>query len=193
MRYAVLLADSVAVTLGVVLLTDALADLGERVYARVGFALGLLAGGGYLVWTAFQLGVYVLRIQSGAPLPALQPVGDVLDVLLFAVGALTYLATASVAMSFGRVGWLGRRATAAYLTVSLVALGCLVVRGLSFPDPRAGSTPWYLAPGFVVGIPAIPWLMPALLGAVALGRGRSPREEVDVDADAVRPLDRGRP
>jgi len=46
----------------------------------------------------------------------------------------------------------------------------LVIRGLHYPDPRALSTPWYTSPGFVVGIPAVPFIMPFLFGVVLLRR-----------------------
>ena len=46
----------------------------------------------------------------------------------------------------------------------------LVIRGLHYPDPRSLSTPWYTSPGFVVGIPAVPFIMPFLFGVVLLRR-----------------------
>ena len=70
--------------------------------------------------------------------------------------------------SLGRVQWLGRRATRAFMIVNGVALLFLVIRGLKYPDPRA--TPWYTSPGFIVGIPAVPFIMPFLLGVVLLRR-----------------------
>ena len=85
-------------------------------------------------------------------------------------GFLTYLATVAFAASLGRVKWLGRRATRAFMIVNGVALLFLVIRGLQFPDPRALSTPWYINLGFVVGIPAVPFIMPFLLGVVLLQR-----------------------
>ena len=32
----------------------------------------------------------------------------------------------------------------------------------------ATSAPWYMRPGFIAGIPAVPWIMPCLLGVVLL-------------------------
>ena len=48
----------------------------------------------------------------------------------------------------------------AYVILNLVALVFIVIRGLSFPDPNGGATPWYTQPGFIAGIPAVPWVMP---------------------------------
>lgn len=45
-----------------------------------------------------------------------------------------------------------------------------MIRGVQYPDPRALSTPWYTNPGFVVGIPAVPFIMPFLFGVVLLRR-----------------------
>jgi hypothetical protein len=97
-----------------------------------------------------------------------------LDVLLFFAGALTYIATAAFAAAFARVGWLGRGAGRAYVMLNGMAVAFLVLRGLEFPDPRTLSTAWYTQPGFIVGIPAIPFFMPFFLGVVLLRRaGRS--------------------
>jgi len=90
--------------------------------------------------------------------------------LLFVACALTYATTAAYAASLGRARWLGRWAAAAYVTLSAVALLFLVLRGLAFPSATGASRAWYTEPGFVVGIPAIPWVLPALLGVVLLRR-----------------------
>jgi hypothetical protein len=57
-----------------------------------------------------------------------------------------------------------------FTIVSLVALLLLVIRGLHFADPKALSTPWYASPGFIVGIPAVPFIIPFLFGVVLLRR-----------------------
>lgn len=102
--------------------------------------------------------------------PAIGSLSVVLDVLLSLGAALTYLATAAVAASLGRTQWLGRTASRAYIIANFVALFFLGIRGLRFPDPAALSAPWYTSPGFGVGIPAVPFIMPFLLGVVLLRR-----------------------
>jgi hypothetical protein len=62
------------------------------------------------------------------------------------------------------------RAARAFMIVSFVALLFLVIRGVQYPDGRALSAPWYTSPGFVVGIPAVPFIMPFLFGVVLLRR-----------------------
>ena len=170
MRYLVLLVSSIAVAGGFVVLKESLSDAGERCYSTLGFAATMLAGPAYLTWTSFALGVYVVKVRDGQVPPAINSLSDEFDILLFVACVLTYLATAAFAASFGRTTWLGRGATRAYVTANLIALLCLVMRGMSFPDPAALSTPWYTRPGFVAGIPAIPFIMPFLLGVVLLRR-----------------------
>jgi hypothetical protein len=170
MRYLVLLASSVAVSGGFVMLKDALSEAGERVYSTLGFAAAILAGAAYLIWMSFLIGSYVVKVRDGQVPAAVVSLGDVLDILLDVACLLTYLATAAFAAALGRIRWLGRGATRAYVVVSFIAFLCLVTRGLAFPDPAALSTPWYTQPGFVAGIPAIPFIMPFWLGAVLLRR-----------------------
>jgi hypothetical protein len=170
MRYLVLLFGSIAVTVAFLVLKEALGDAGERFLSTLGFATGLLGGAAYLIWLSFAVGVFATKARSGQVSPAILALDEVFDILLFVACVLTYLATAAFAAAFGQAGWLGRSATRAYVIVSFVALLFITIRGLSFPDPTAGSTPWHLQPGFVAGIPAVPWIMPFLLGVVLLRR-----------------------
>lgn len=170
MRYLVLLVSSIAVTGGFVLLKDALSDAGERNYATLALAATILAGAAYLIWMSFMLGYYVVAVRDGKAPAAMNSLADVFDILLDVACLLTYLATAAFAASLGRVRWVGRGATRVYVAANLIASLCLVMRGVSFPDQAALSTPWYTRPGFVAGIPAIPFIMPFLLGVVLLRR-----------------------
>lgn len=170
MRYQVLLVSSIAVSCGFVVLRGPLSEAGERCYSALGFAVAMLAGAAYLVWMSFVLGTHVVQVSTGQVAPAIVALNEVFDILLDVACALTYLTTAAFAASFGRTRWLGRGATRAYVAANLIALLCLVMSGMSFPDPRALSTPWYTQPGFVAGIPAIPFIMPFLLGVVLLRR-----------------------
>jgi hypothetical protein len=101
--------------------------------------------------------------------PAIVAVNDAFDALLFAAGLMTYIGTASFAVALGRAGWLGRGAYRSYPVANTVAILFLVMRGLFYTDATTGATPWYVSPGFIVGIPAVPWIMPFLLGIVVLG------------------------
>ena len=54
MRYQVLLVSSIAVTIGFVILRDALSEAGERCYSALGFATIMLAGAAYLLWMSLS-------------------------------------------------------------------------------------------------------------------------------------------
>ena len=168
MRYMVLLVSSIAVTAGFVVLKEALSAADERLYSTLGFAASLVGGSAYLVWMSTLLGTYVAKVRDGQVAASTSSLIDVFDILLLVACILTYLATAAFAVSFRRTRWLGRSAARIYVGVNFIALLCLVLRGLSFPDPNALSSPWYTEPGFVAGIPAIPFIMPFLLGVVLL-------------------------
>jgi hypothetical protein len=96
--------------------------------------------------------------------------GNIFDILLFVAGSLTYITTAAFAASLGQTGWLERRVSLVYVIINFIALLFLIMRGLSFPDPTVLDMPWYMNVGFIVGIPAVPWIMPFLLGVVLLHR-----------------------
>ena len=131
------------------------------------------------VESAFAFGVFFAKEHAGAVPQALHSLGDTFDLLLFVAGFLTYFATAAFAASLGRVQLLERRAARVFIIVSSVALLFLMIRGVQYPDGRA--TPWYTSPGFIVGIPAVPFIMPFLLGVVLLRRaGEEQSHESDL-------------
>ena len=168
MRYLVLIVMATAIASGFVVLREALSEAGERFYATLGFAAIMLSGPLYLIWNIFAFAAYFGKEHAGEMPAAIVSLRDMMDLLLFVAGFLTYLATAAFAASLGRVQWLGRRATCAFMIVAGVALLFLVIRGFHYPDGR--TTPWYTNPGFIVGIPAVPFIMPFLFGVVLLRR-----------------------
>jgi len=175
MRYAVLLAGSIGITAGFFLLKEALAKSGEHPFSTLALAASSLSGAAYVVWTSFQLGDFALRIATGAVNPAVAAMNNVFDALLFSASALAYVATAAGAHALSRVAWLGRSASRAYVALNLIALALLVLRGVSFPSLGDDPAPWFTPPGFIVGIPAIPWLMPYFLGVILLRRASTNR------------------
>ncbi|HEX6851893.1 MAG TPA: hypothetical protein VF139_10870 [Candidatus Polarisedimenticolaceae bacterium] len=166
MRYAVLLAMAIAVAAGSYVVADALRDAGEKRFAPLALVLGLLSGSAYVVWTSFQLGDFALRIAGGERAPGTAAINNVFDALLFAAGVLAYLATACLACALGRAGRLGPVAAHVYLGLNLLACVMLLARGVSYPTPASGLEAWYTRPGFIAGIPAMPWIMPYFLGVI---------------------------
>lgn len=170
MRYEVLAASTIAVTLGFFFVYRVLRDLGERSFSTLMLGLSFLAGAAYLIWNCFQTGYWLVRVNTGGFTPAAVEMNQILDVQLFFATLLTYIATAAAVISITKAKLLSRWAAYTYLALSAVAVTLLLLRGISFPDPNAGAAPWYETPGFVVGIPAMPWVMPFLLGLVLLRR-----------------------
>lgn len=170
MRYLVLTAMSIAIVVGFVVLREALGEADKELRSSVGFAAILLAGPLYLIFDAFGFGVATAKLHGGEIPPAFHDLNAVIDLILFLAGALTYLAAAAFTASLAHAGWIRRGAARTFTIVSLVALLLLVIRGLHFPDPKALSTPWYTSPGFIVGIPAVPFIIPFLFGVVLLRR-----------------------
>ncbi|MBI5764104.1 MAG: hypothetical protein HZA51_11320 [Planctomycetes bacterium] len=170
MRYLVLIGATIAIVVGFIMLKATLSETGERHFATLGFAAIVLAGPIYLVWGTFMFGANFAKEHTGRVPEGIASLNEALDLMLFLGGALTYLATSAFAVSMGHVQWLGRGATRIYGTLNLVAFLFLLIRGLQFPDPKALSAPWYTSPGLIVGIPAVPFIMPFLLGVVLLRR-----------------------
>ena len=174
MRYLVLSAMATAVVSAFVVLREALGEADKKLRPSVGFAAILLAGPLHLIFDSFGFGIATARLHGGAIPPAFRDLNEVIDIILFLGGALTYIATATFAFSLGQAQWIRRGAARAFMIVSLAALLLLVIRGLHFPDPRALSMPWYTSPGFIVGIPAVPFIIPFLFGVVLLRRAGEP-------------------
>jgi len=176
MRFLVLLANSIVVAGGFVALKEALSEAGERFYSTLGFAAGLTAGMAYLLCISLSVGVSAARLRSGHSPDVGVVTSGWYDILEFVACVTTYFATAAYAVSLGQAGWLGPAAARTYVIASLVFLLFLVMRGVSYPEISAHTAPWYTQPGVIAGIPAIPWIMPGLLGVILLRRaGEEPR------------------
>lgn len=175
-RYLVLVTNAAAVVGGCISLKEALSIVGERLYSTLGFTGMILAGPFYMVGEAILLALFSALDRTGKVPEIFYSLSEFQDILLFFGGALTYSSAAVFSISLHKAGWLGRRASRAFAFFSVVALVCLVTRGLQFPDPEAQSMPWYTIPGFIVGVPAVPFIIPYFLGVVSLRQ--SNREQI---------------
>lgn len=166
-RYVILFVSATFMSAAFLMLKDALADAGERLLAPLGQAAGLLGTLVQLVWTAILIGwMMTLAHKPATYLPVYGTLTEnSSDVLLFFAGLLTYVATGCYALAFARAGWLGPIKAKLVAAIATIAILGLAARGLGFPDL---GEDWYMVPGDIVGIPAIPWLMPYLLGVAAL-------------------------
>jgi hypothetical protein len=174
MRYLVLVWSSIIVTIGFVIQKDVLNDSGERICSTVGLATALTAGAAYLVCLNLSLAGTALALH-GDKTPPDAILGNYYSAIEFVACVTTYLTTAVFAAGMGRVRLLGRGAAAAYVTVASILVLLIILRGLEFPEISANTAPLYTRPGVIAGIPAIPWIMPCLLGVVLLRRARGPQ------------------
>jgi hypothetical protein len=171
-RYVVLLVDSVAIFGGAMLLQDGLGMGSQGLWARLGFWLIAAATPLYLVWAALLLESHRAALAGSvwASGPWNNWLMSLADILLFFGGLFTYLATALFAGALRRAGRIGGRAAFAFQAFSLLAVVCLVLRGIDFPDPASVFATGYAIPGWIAGIPAVPWLMLCIIGLIQLGR-----------------------
>jgi hypothetical protein len=187
LRYVVLLVDAIAVASAFMILRDALHDVGERFYSALGFAATVLAAPPYVVFTLTQQLQHRAAERAGsAQLATEGQFVDALSLGLLLSGAiLIYLATASFAAALASCQWIGRRAARICVGTSLLAAACVGVRMgealLTSDGPMFGFKHAYSLPGFVLAIPAVPWIVPCLLGIGCLrragdGKGRSARD-----------------
>ncbi|MBL8184012.1 MAG: hypothetical protein JNK51_03725 [Blastocatellia bacterium] len=171
MRYEVLVVGSVAVSCGFLFLFRIVSKRGERYFATLFLGVSMLAGVVYLTWNCFQAGMWLIRVNNDAVTPHIADLISILDVFIFFATIMMYVATAVAALSMKRTHLLSSRASAVFLSVSMFGALAVIVRGVVYPgDPRASSPALYEVPGLIAGIPAMPWLMPCLLGAVLLRR-----------------------
>jgi len=176
MRYLVLVSSSILVTSGFVVLKDALYDGGERFYSTIAFAAALIAGATYL-WCLDMSLARVVMIVAGDETPSPPFLAYLYSALEFVACIMTYVTTALFATAMRRARLLGSGAAGVYATASAILILLLVMRGLMFPEISANTAPWYTRPGVIAGIPAIPWIMPCLLGAVLLRRAGETRSQ----------------
>jgi hypothetical protein len=169
MRFVVLLWDSIFVSIAFVVLTGALHKAGERFYSSVGFGAALSAGAAYLGCLSFSL-AQVATLMRGDKTPLPMFLDNFYSVLEFVACVTTYVATLFFAAALWRTKLLRPGAACVYMAVSAIMMLLIIARGIDFPEISSHTAPWYTRPGVIAGIPAIPWLMPCLLGVVLLRR-----------------------
>ena len=175
MRFLVLLSASIVISAGFVALTFALHEAGERLWSTGGAGASISAGTGYFVGMAIVVASYLVRRREGRLPEGFAALDEVFSVVEFFGCVLTYLATAMFAASMARARWLSRDAARGYAVACLVLLVLLFLRGIDYPTGPS-EAPWYARAGVIAGIPAIPWFLPALLGAVVLRRAGEARD-----------------
>lgn len=170
LRFVILSLSAIAIGIGMTVLKEALNAAGERFFSTVGHAAIMLASPLYLVWVSITLAYLAQQHEGGAVPPIFRTLGDISDLWLFFGGALTYFATTALVVAMFRINWLGPVTASVLAVLSILALLLLSIRGFAFPDPHEAFQHWYTTLGWAAGIPAVPWLLPSVLGVILLRR-----------------------
>ena len=161
-RYSMLTVAGVFIALGFTLLKEKLKNEGENYYSLLGFVVIIIAIPLFILdmlfWGFSLTESFKILVSSKTekfsewfnPLRSLFGMISVVEV------ALTYLAIIFFVVSMNRVGWLAKTSSKIYILISLFAF-VLVVLSAFLPEP-------FVTAGFVVSIPAIPFLMPYFIG-----------------------------
>ena len=166
-RYMLLMVNSLLVGGGFIVLRDALQERGERLFSGAMFAMSIPASGLYLMSIALTLAQATQALQ-GDHTPVLPLLSHLYDALEFFACSLTYACTALVAVALCRVRMLGRTAASVFVVLCGVILVLLLLHGIEYPEISGQTAPWYTQPGVIVRIPAMPWVMPGVIGAMLL-------------------------
>jgi len=186
LRFLLLAIDPMCVCAGLLLLKEASACAGDRLHGSVAMAAIGLATPLYVAFALIQRIDYVavdLGYTWAASVSGHQRELTALDAFsmaaLFLGSALTYIATAAFARSSARAGWLGRGAAMGVQVVCGLGLSFLLARGFAYPSLHAAFSNWTTVPGFVAGIPAVPWIPLCVIGVLTLRR-------VDLERDVTK-------
>jgi hypothetical protein len=175
-RYILLMVNALLVGAGLIVLRDALQERGERLFSGAMFAAAIPASGLYLMSIALTL-AHATQALQGDHTPVLPLLSHLYDTLEFFACSLTYVCTALVAVALNRADMLGRTAASVFVVLCGVILVLLLLRGIEFPEISGQTAPWYTQPGVVVRIPAMPWVMPGVMGALLLRPQRKPARD----------------
>ena len=161
-RYALLLIGGVVATLGFGGLKEQLKDAGERFYSQIGLTAMLIAAPIFILNMTFWGSYLVEAFKIFAALDPTKrpewylPIRAQFGLISAVEVSLIYAATAAFAASLKTVGWFKPAACRIYILVSSLGF-LLTVLPSTLPEPFATA-------GYLVSIPAIPFIMPYLIG-----------------------------
>ena len=180
LRFLVLAVGALSTGSGLLALRQALASTGETFWATLGAAAATWATPLYVAFALIQRIDLVAQMSGwswstavNGILHELTPLDALSMSALFLGGLLIYLATALFAAALGNAGWIGRRTAGTLVATSVVGGAFLVARGFAYPGLDAAFSHWYSIPGFIAGIPAVPWMLPCAMGVLLLRRAAS--------------------
>jgi hypothetical protein len=168
-RYTFLILSGILIAMGFAGLRVKLKNMGEDFYSMFGFVAIIIAIPLYLMYMtqlhtfdfeSFKIGV---TSHSGQMPEWYSPINKQYLIVTIIDAALIYFATAVFAASLKAIGWFKKGASNSYIVISLVAL--LVV---AFYPLYAKAVAFIGV--FPLLIPAIPFIMPYLIGVNLLKR-----------------------
>jgi hypothetical protein len=168
-RYTLLLFAGLFAAGGFVVLRECLRQVGEHIYSALGLAAIVISTGlfvFYITNDATMLEALRQRAASGHMPDWWAPLKGHFTIIGIVEVGLTYLATATFAAALRSVGWLGKTASRVIQGLSLIAMPLVALLPL-YPSKVA-------LPGFVLAVPAIPFVMPYLIGVNLLRRAGDP-------------------
>jgi hypothetical protein len=167
-RYFMLFVAGVFIASGFALLREKLKTEGENFYSLLGFVAIIIAIPLFIVnmlfWGFSLTELFKILVASNTEnLPEWsKPIRALFGLISVVEVALTYIAIAAFAVSMKLAGWLSKTTSQIYVTISLLAF-LIIVLSAFLPEP-------FLTAGFVLSIPAIPFLMPYFMGINLLQR-----------------------
>jgi hypothetical protein len=165
-RYTLLLFAGLFAAGGFVVLRECLRQAGERIYSALGFAAMIISTALFVFYITGFTTVRLEALRQWAASGKMPEWHAPLRYHFWIVGvvevALTYLATAAFAAALRSVGWLGKISSQVFVALSLVAVPLVALFPL-YPSNLA-------LPGSVLIVPAVPFIMPYLIGVNLLRR-----------------------
>ena len=161
-RYSMLVLAGIFIVLGFAMLREKLKNNGENFYSLLGFIAIIIAIPLYIInmlyWGFSLTELFKLMIASDTKnIPDWhKPFRSLFGMISVVEVALTYLAIAAFSVSMNLVGWISKPSSKIYIIISLIAF-IMIVLSAFFKEP-------FVTVGFIVSIPAIPFLMPYFMG-----------------------------
>lgn len=167
-RYSLLITAGVFIALGFAVLREKLKNSEGDFYSNIGFTVIFIAIPLFIInmifWGFFLTESFRILVTPGSEkMPEwFMPIRKQFGLISVVEVALTYLATAAFAEALKLAGLFNKTACRVYTIISLFAF--LIILLSSFcPEP-------FITVGFAVSIPAIPFIMPYLIGINLLRR-----------------------
>jgi hypothetical protein len=167
-RYIMLIIAGVFIALGFAALREKLKNTAGSFYSMLGFSAIMIAIPLFIVnmifWSAYVPELFRLMVASGLEKRPewTNPVREEFNLLAVIEVSITYLAGAAISAALRDAGWLSKIASRIYIIISLLCFTLIAISTFA-PEPIATI-------GSIFSIPALPFIMPYLIGINLLRR-----------------------